>query len=938
MVNYMNCPRCNCEMPDTAEKCPVCGFKSSNSAVKKCAVCGLMLEAGAVECPVCGTPAANAGDAEHLNNAVELDVDLAAPVVQPLDFSEAPAQESPFPEPIFGGVSAEPVIPQASELGGAAPAQESTFAEPFFGGVSAEPVIPQTSEPGGAAPAQESTFAEPFFGGVSAEPVIPQTSEPGGAAPAQESPFPEPSALPPYNANTQIPPYGAGNAARQIDLTAMTTLKPVKKNTAKTAAIAICAIAVIAIIIGIFLPFAISSGLFLSKEKYALKAEEAQVNALLELTDSQEIISSINSAAVLSQADTTDDGTPVLDAAALAEAVYYNVKGKYGTDALYTVIDPSIQLTDTAKSLLNGYDPKEISDTVQKCRTSFLLKSDRDIFSVEADFGGTELLLTVDRNGAAYAQFPQYSDSALMLNFEQPKSAPNYGSELTHMVKDLGFAYLRYYEDAEIAVEKSEEYKGKVITAKITGDNYRVMLNHFAKILKDNDGFVELGTDYCKQLGICDSKDAFRRMINKAVEAATEQNEGLIIRTVVGKNNTIYEKSVEVIGGDNAAVFFKNAKNSAAFSVSRGDAPVIDISADKEAGKADVKLYGDKGCVSLAVQYAFEVKQFCGKDIPTGYAEISLASPEGFEELSDYISDEVYSALSTATLAVYSDTDGKAISTSIAVSMPQYGSAKLEITTAAQSAGEIMPPENTIDVLSADGKDKAERVMQEVYEGLAKSDSLLGEILSQSDFGGEISEERQAELLSLINSAIDKAYEIPLHYRYVITDEQEASVGAITESLNEYRQTVSEGVSAAQATEIEDAVNAAAAELSALEKTLKRQAGDEPLGYDPFALPEYDYDNLSFDELIDAGFNLEMRYYDILVNQYDRISENEKLLAQYDECADEYEKFTKSFDKLYDAVSRGNASVPLLRDARKATKKFDESLRSLINALGQESA
>ena len=149
------------------------------------------------------------------------------------------------------------------------------------------------------------------------------------------------------------------------------------------------------------------------------------------------------------------------------------------------------------------------------------------------------------------------------------------------------------------------------------------------------------------------------------------------------------------------------------------------------------------------MQYAFEVKQFCGKDIPTGYAEISLASPEGFEELSDYISYEVYSALSTATLAVYSDTDGKAISTSIAVSMPQYGSAKLEITTAAQSAGEIMPPENTIDVLSADGKDKAERVMQEVYEGLAKSDSLLGEILSQSDFGGRYPKKGRRSFLAL---------------------------------------------------------------------------------------------------------------------------------------------------------------------------------------------
>lgn len=50
----INCPNCNHEISDKAEKCPSCGFQMKKTFKKKCPECGNILESNVEKCPNCG--------------------------------------------------------------------------------------------------------------------------------------------------------------------------------------------------------------------------------------------------------------------------------------------------------------------------------------------------------------------------------------------------------------------------------------------------------------------------------------------------------------------------------------------------------------------------------------------------------------------------------------------------------------------------------------------------------------------------------------------------------------------------------------------------------------------------------------------------------------------------------------------------------------------
>ena len=226
----------------------------------------------------------------------------------------------------------------------------------------------------------------------------------------------------------------------------------------------------------------------------------------------------------------------------------------------------------------------------------------------------------------------------------------------------------------------------------------------------------------------------------------------------------------------------------------------------------------------------------------------------------------------------------------------------------------------------------------ELKEKAASSDSYFAQYISEAleESADKLSEipEPSASIEDIIalnsraDSDISRCDSISQNY-YYISDELKDKLFDLSSRLGTvYYDSISYNMTQSQFDEVAASLDAMEKELDDIEAQAKntKAPAKEPA-------VSHDFDSMSYEELLTAYYDLSYNYIMASLSaDYDFIESGElSALAKNIETADT--EALNSLNKISNSLSDGNLSVPLLRDARKKMKAFEEAVNEFLNAM-----
>ncbi|MGN1118730.1 MAG: hypothetical protein ACI4Q4_00130, partial [Oscillospiraceae bacterium] len=466
----------------------------------------------------------------------------------------------------------------------------------------------------------------------------------------------------------------------------------------------------------------------------------------------------------------------------------------------------------------------------------------------------------------------------------------------------------------------------------------------------------------------------YRKAILDSYELSIDPDDSIEVKTVINKNNEILAKSYTAIDGSHTACFaYINGSETAAFEISEDYATLVSANitkTDEKNGTINLKVSEDaeSSPVSIKIEYKnLERAKFLNNDVVLGTYIVSVTPPADFT--SDSSDAEVYAAISSATLTISSELNGSELCEKISVRVPQYGSVGVTIGLGAVGADDLAIPQNPIDLsaavnsgeLSEEDSAKLQEMVDEIFDAVKDSDSPLagfiadalddfGEINisndypdydydtdfdtdygTDNDFGSDVTDDvvDTDQLYDRIYTALLRLDDL-YSGGYDITDEQAAEIDDMYERLYDiYMKLFTEDIT-------ENMYAKMCAETDSIEQRINAifdSVGGANTSNISFELPEYNYSNMSYDELNEAISVVEEHFFTMSIAYFEDILEDEELNTLYTQASDKYSDMCDAYGELTDAIIQGNLSVPKLRDACKAARIFDEAVREFDAAL-----
>ncbi len=383
-------------------------------------------------------------------------------------------------------------------------------------------------------------------------------------------------------------------------------------------------------------------------------------------------------------------------------------------------------------------------------------------------------------------------------------------------------------------------------------------------------------------------------------------------------------------------------------------------------GSVSIKLRIDDDSYAANIEYSgAKTEKFLGNDVSTGTYTFTITPPADFTEELSSSDAAVLAALSAAKFTLSSEIDGGAYVCNFKVEVPQYGSFAVNTAVSGSDGKVTVPSGDVIEISDAlaeylssynfmygygsyngtELSDSDKATMEELYalfaelkEKAASSDSYFAQYISEAleESADKLSEipEPSASIEDIIalnsraDSDISRCGSISQNY-YYISDELKDKLFDLSSRLGTvYYDSISYNMTQSQFDEVAASLDAMEKELDDIEAQAKntKAPAKEPA-------VSYDFDSMSYEELLTAYYDLSYNYIMASLSaDYDFIESDElSALAKNIETADT--EALNSLNKISNSLSDGNLSVPLLRDARKKMKAFEEAVNEFLNAM-----
>lgn len=979
----MICSNCSSEITDSAKFCPVCGQKCAPAPLF-CTSCGLELKAGSKFCSVCGAPVAKkdekpqsmgyAGLADAPENASEsLVAAMPAPVL-----TEAPAAgdiPAGIPVPVNSAPTSGFGVP--TPVNDVSPAPASA---PIYAVAPAEPHRVDLAKP--AAQPDPADFGDLGFADAAAMPVTPLKKNVGGkiAIIIGASLLAIAAVLAVVFLLNRGPIMnmfmGDSRYAAMIEGSGLKTVSQYAENPAiaqgiKSASASYAAAATVR-----------NDYDSLSTTMTPNSDAASQFAAMLERYESAMLDTyGVNSVTVKLDTDIHVTDT--------AKALLF---GDYATDEDKAEFDKAL---DAINSITLTYDVTadkdaaafgvEMTESGLTVNARAFMLSDGTMY-ICFPFGSDKAIKYVMTEGGEVSV-----EQAPGLELDEDEIA-----RLIKEITDIYLRYYESSEivienDGELFASDAKAH-GTLITATMNSELIKDMFAEIGKHIADDTYFSGQIIDYAKECGMELTLDEYKEDIIDAFEIDMDDGYSFVVKSVVDKNNNVLGKSYALSGeysyeSDYAGLYsslnsvcFSYVESSdvlageLAYSSSYGYADntytdEFDISAlvkksSETDGTVSLKLRSDDESYAANIEYSgAKTEQFLGNDVCTGTYTFTITPPADFTK--DISSDDaaVLAALSAAKFTLSSAVDGDAYVCGFKADVPQYGSIAVNASMTGSDgkaevpSGEVIEVSDTLaEYLSSyyfkygyggydgpelsDADEKALAELSELFAALkdkvASSDSYFAQYLSEAlgDTSAKLSEvpepaasfEDITALKTRADDDIDRCGFIIQNY--YVDSELKIRLNDLSNDLNALYYNISYGMT-------KTTYDETAAELDAMEKELDDIEEQAKKAVPPASEPpaSYDFDSMSYEELLEAYYDLSGDYIIALLSTDYTLLETPEITALTNALETADNNVVNSFNKMSDSLGDGNLSIPLLRDARKKMKAFEKAVNELMAAV-----
>lgn len=395
-------------------------------------------------------------------------------------------------------------------------------------------------------------------------------------------------------------------------------------------------------------------------------------------------------------------------------------------------------------------------------------------------------------------------------------------------------------------------------------------------------------------------------------------------------------------------------------------------------GSVSLKLRSSNGdydeSYAANIEYSgVKTEKFLGNDVCTGTYTLTVTPPADFTEDISSSDAAVLKALSASKFTLSSNLDGDAYACSLKMEVPQYGSITVNTTVSGSDGKVTVPSGDVIEVSdtladyltsyyfmygygSYDNElsEADEAAMEELSalfgalkDKVASSGSwyaqYIAEALGESaDKLSEIPEpyaniEDITALNNRANDDITRCDTISQNYYYISSELKDKLFDLSSELGTIYYDTISYSMTQSQLDEASAKLDELEKELDSVEAQAKSTKAPEetPItGVTPNGDTIYDFDSMGYEELWNAYYDISGDWIlAILTSGYD--DEDDEIVKLLDKVETADTEAMNSLNRITDSLNDGSLSVPLLRDARKKMKAFDEAVDAFTSAVGK---
>lgn len=547
--------------------------------------------------------------------------------------------------------------------------------------------------------------------------------------------------------------------------------------------------------------------------------------------------------------------------------------------------------------------------------------------------------------------------------------------------------------DGELYASDAKAH-GTLITATMDCKLIEDMFAEIGKHIADDTYFSGKIIEYVEECGMELTLDEYKEDIIDAFDIDLDEGYSIIVKSVVDKNNNVLGKSYEL--NCNRSEEFEDFSmysytENAVFGYVESDDVIaaefgyhsnygfndntynseFNVSAlvrktSETDGSVSLKLRADDDSYAANIEYSgVKTEKFLGNDVCTGTYTLTVTPPADFTEDISSSDAAVLTALSASRFTLSSELDGDAYACSLKMEVPQYGSIAVN-TSVSGSDGKVTVPSGDVIEISdtlADyltsyyfmygysGYDKelseADKAAMEELSALfdalkdkvASSDSWYAQYVAEAlgDSADKLSDipEPLASLddITALNNRADKAItrcdEISQQY-YYISNELKDKLFDLSDRLGTiYYSSISYSMTQSEFDEASASLDAIEKELDAVEAQAKSTKVPEET---PAVVS--DFDSMGYEELWNAYYDISGDWImAILTSGYD--DEDDEIVKLLDKVETADTEAMNSLNRITDSLNDGNLSVPLLRDARKKMKAFEDAVNDFTSAVSK---
>ncbi len=329
----------------------------------------------------------------------------------------------------------------------------------------------------------------------------------------------------------------------------------------------------------------------------------------------------------------------------------------YNSDGVTMSFDADLQLTETAKSEIGLTD--DIIKIINESDLALKYQVDKDAMGMEisvVDPEGFELSGRgiVTKDGTVAVMLPFASDKCIKMTLDTEGNVTSAeevdfdidAAEIHRIGNELANIYLKYYEMADITIEKGSmkaakvEAEGRLITAELDEELLGDMIEEMITFMVEDDYFMDKFAEFAELAGEEFSEEDLKSDLEEEMETLKDDIDfTLEINTLVNNNSKLLAKAYVLDTEEDGEVSFTfvGGESEQGFVMVIDDMDALTVKAVQESetnGKVDITIEDVNTEIDVSVTYEnVQTTDYLNTQVATGKYDIEIKEEDNVMDI-----------------------------------------------------------------------------------------------------------------------------------------------------------------------------------------------------------------------------------------------------------------------------------------------------------------